>query len=198
MQLNDTKRCSCGCHDAPLLVLEGKQAVALVVLLIVSCAVLFATGYMVGKKVALDTFTQEMSEQSFADRLHHSMTMLYGAGSAPSEKESNDAHAATDQVSHEAEKEPSVTIPAAHYCAQLARLSNAGAAQQLVDRLQKRGIKTTIVKRINTYKTRDGKTVKTPWYAVSTAQYPTQHEVEALVSSIKLTENLTKVRIIKV
>lgn len=195
--------CQCDCHNHPILILDSKQSALTSIVIIVLGLILFISGYLIGKKNAFDAFARDMSEQSFADRLHHSMTMLYGTNqkSLPeNEKEVSAVGTASQEnqivpIAQANQKAQEIKVEK-HY-AQLDRFSARSLAQQLVDRLQKRGIATTLIKRTSETQTRDGKKQVAIWYTVHTACYPTRSEVEALVSSIKITENLKQVTYLK-
>ena len=194
--------CQCDCHDHPILILDSKQSALTSIVIIALGLILFISGYLIGKKNAFDAFARDMSEQSFADRLHHSMTMLYGADhKAPQALPENETAlpvpVAANVPSQATATPHAQEIKVEKHYAQLDRFSTRSLAQQLVDRLQKRGITTTLIKRTSETQTRDGKKQVAIWYTVHTACYPTRTEVEALVSSIKITENLKQVTYLK-
>ncbi|HEX2978048.1 MAG TPA: SPOR domain-containing protein [Candidatus Babeliales bacterium] len=199
--------CTCNCHQDPCVILDRTQTAVATSLLIVLLIGVFCAGYLMGKKAAVDMFTHDVNEQSFADRLHHSMTTLYGTeqsvldGATNQDGQNKEEVTTQDLPAHAAIPHPKIDASAqtaASYYAQLMRSNVQKDAQVLVARLQKRGIATTIVKRVSSGRSRDGKPITKTWYTVNTASYTTRPEVEALISSIKITEpSLKKVQILQ-
>ncbi|MBI2774912.1 SPOR domain-containing protein [Candidatus Dependentiae bacterium] len=194
--------CTCNCHQDPCVILDRTQTAVATSLLIVLLIGVFCAGYLMGKKAAVDMFTHDVNEQSFADRLHHSMTTLYGTEQTVLDSADNKEEVTTqDLAAHHDIPHPKIDAsaePAIFYYAQLMRSNVQKDAQVLVARLQKRGIATTIVKRVSSGRSRDGKPITKTWYTVNTASYTTRPEVEALISSIKITEpSLKKVQILQ-
>jgi hypothetical protein len=172
--------------------------------MIVLLIAVFCAGYLMGKKAAVDMFTHDVNEQSFADRLHHSMTTLYGPDQTiletaqPSDATEPDKELVVPQAAVPHPQQVITAQPQIYFYAQIARYNVEKSAQDLMARLQKRGIATTLVKRVSSGRTKDGKPIKSTWYVVQTKTYPTRHEIEALISSIKLTEpSLKKIRLME-
>ncbi len=192
----------CNCHQQPVLILDRKETAFAVSLTVIVLITIFIGGYFIGKKAALDSFVKDMNEQSFADRLHHSMTMLYGTDHQPEATEqlaeNIQPSASAAQINQE-ESKLNVAQSQLHnerYYAQLARFNTQKSAQQLMHRLQKKGIETTLVKRVSAGRSPEGTPMQVAWFTVNTHSFAQKNELEALISSIKMTESLKKVRII--
>ncbi len=192
----------CNCHQQPVLILDRKETALAVSLAMIVVLCVFMGGYFIGKKRAFDSFVKDMNEQSFADRLHHSMTMLYGSDQQP-EIVDQQAENTLQEAPIVAQEEPKPIMPQLstvqndhRYYAQLARFNTHKSAQQLMHRLQKKGIETTLVKRVSAGRSPEGTPMQVAWYTVNTHSFAQKNELEALISSIKMTESLKKVRII--
>jgi uncharacterized protein YneF (UPF0154 family) len=194
--------CMCNCHQQPVLILDRKETALAISLTIVVLMGVFVGGYFIGKKIAFDSFVKDMNVQSFADRLHHSMTMLYGTDQQLElveqqvESTPQENPVVVQLAKEEEPKSPLNTNTLERYYAQLARFNTHKSAQQLMHRLQKKGIETTLVKRVSAGRSPEGTPMQVAWYTVNTHSFAQKSELEALVSSIKLTESLKKVRII--
>lgn len=193
----------CTCHQQPVLILDRKETALAVSLTVVVLLCVFIGGYFIGKKRAFDSFVKDMNEQSFADRLHHSMAMLYGTDQQPEIADQQVENSLQEAPTLAQSEEPKPIMPQLgaadndhRYYAQLARFNTHKSAQQLMHRLQKKGIETTLVKRVSAGRSPEGTPMQVAWYTVNTHSFTQKNELEALVSSIKMTESLKKVRII--
>lgn len=193
----------CNCHQQPVLILDRKETALAVSLAMIVLLCVFIGGYFIGKKRTFDSFVKDMNEQSFADRLHHSMTMLYGSDQQPEIVDQQAENTLQEAPVLAQSEEPKTIMPQLstvkndhRYYAQLARFNTQKSAQQLMHRLQKKGIETTLVKRVSAGRSPEGTPMQVAWYTVNTHSFAQKNELEALISSIKMTESLKKVRII--
>lgn len=161
---------------------------------------LFMTGYFLGKKKAVEQFTQEMQQDAFADKIY--TTVLSTQPAQESEQPTSDALlvanvedivAPSPLISHEeiAATEVAVIEDAHLYYAQLIGFGTEKAAQSFVKKLAAKGIETEVKKRAS-------KTVKgqpSYWYQVVTTQYANKNDLVALVDRLAKEENIKDARV---
>jgi hypothetical protein len=144
---------------------------------------IFIVGYFLGKKYSTEVFREDLEHQAFSDHIHHSLQVLYGANQKTDDltQESSD-----ESLAHPDE-------PCFSYSAQLTSFHSPVSAKQFVDKLAKKGITVSVIKKTSV--TQQGKTIR--WYQIVTQDYATEHELVTLVDALKRSERLTNVPIIK-
>ncbi len=127
------------------LIIERHLAHRLGALAILIAVVLIMLGYFWGKKQALEEFIQHIEQESLAEQVYSSISLLY-----------------PQQYIATTEAEPELSSDA-----ELARCAQNTQAQKIIQYLLKQGIPATVQERISMTVT--GKTV--PWYQITTPAY---------------------------
>ncbi len=211
----------CMCNDKKYFIIERAQTSRLVVLSLLSLFSLFSAGYFIGKYQAITMLAAELEQQALADHIHHSMSILYGphqpslsdsddAPSIPAQLETKEASLEPEQsegstnsvsapvlVTQTHSSENIITSDARHYYAQLAGFSLMTSAQKMVNRLQKKGIVTTIVKHVSKHASTGQPLAPKTWYQVVTKSMP-KHELDTIMATIKKSEHISNPRIVMV
>jgi hypothetical protein len=195
------------------LFIPNRQLSVVVAILLLLAFSLFMTGYFLGKRKAVEQFTQEMQQDAIADKIY---TTVFKASSSAKASEdalgdslvnqqrvadtllvthadenvtispllSHEEIAAIQQVSADLEKTQ-------YYYAQLIGFGTEKAAQSFVKKLSAKGIETEVKKRAS--KTVKGQT--SYWYQVVTAQYLNKDDLLHLVDKLTKEENIKDARI---
>jgi cell division protein FtsN len=193
----------CHCADSQGLFVASRQLSFVVAALLFLAFALFMAGYFLGKKKAVEQFTEQMHQEVVADKIYTSML------SAAQEQESTaTALLVTDATVAEIVDTPlsdmsspsiNQTIAIAeqeiaevekadnkHYYAQLIGFGTEKAAQLFVNKLSIKGIETELKKRVS--KTAKGRT--SYWYQVVTTAYSNKDDLVALVDRLAKEENI--------
>ena len=193
----------CHCSDSQGLFVPNRQLSAVVALLLFLAFSIFMTGYFLGKKKAVEQFTEKMQQDAFADKIY--TTVISTAQESPVES----ALLVTDTPSNldtaiKAEFALS-SVEGVHllddsrkaiegsqdnqdqqYYAQLIGFGTEKAAQLFVKKLSAKGIQTAVKKHIS--KTVKGHT--SYWYQVVTAAYSNKNDLESLVGRLAKEEKI--------
>ncbi len=180
------------------LFIPSRQLSAIVAVIILLAFSLFMTGYFLGKRKAVEQFTQDMQQDAVADRIY--TTLL---STQPSEAVTTDTLLVTQadetpiasflmpQEIATAEQATTVALDTQYYYAQLIGFGTEKAAQSFIKKLAAKGIETELKKRVS-------KTVKgnsSYWYQVVTAQYSNKDDLLHLVDKLTKEENIKDARI---
>ena len=197
---------SCSCTSSDGLFIPNRHASALVAGIIALISLSFLTGYFLGKKQAIEPFTDKLEQDSFADQIFSSLCAL--SDQDYQADESNDADdpestsvsdnfqetpfQETQSIPTIASNEPAPLNLQEECYAQLIGFGTNKAAQNFAQKLQKKGISVTVKTRYST--TAKGR--KIAWYQVVTQVYNDRGKLENLVDRIAKEETLKGVRIV--
>lgn len=201
------KKCACGKNGVCLNKNQTSRIVAL--LLIIACFI-FITGYFWGQRTAINQLLNSVERDSFADQIHYSMCAMYdqkddenNESDASTNDEENDQSEQHDDNESVAESTPIASVATSQaisktgthkkYVAQLAGFGTEKHAKQLMQRLDRKGIKVELRKRNS--RTARGKNM--PWYQVVTPQYADRSELNKVVGSIKRLERLHDIQVVE-
>jgi hypothetical protein len=193
--------------DDPGLFIPNRQLSVVVAILLLLAFSLFMTGYFLGKRKAVEQFTQEMQQDAIADKIYTTVLKTSSSDSAYAESMKDkaedtllvthaDENVATSLLlSHEevaAVQQVGADLEKTHcYYAQLIGFGTEKAAQNFVKKLSAKGIETEVKKRAS--KTVKGQT--SYWYQVVTAQYAHKDDLLHLVDKLTKEENIKDARI---
>lgn len=203
-----TTRTECVCSNPQFIIYERKSLSHVIAFCLLVSFFIFVGGYFLGKRTATQNFLQQFEQDSFADRIHHSLHTLYSQNATNSE------------LIKQVEPQPGVTIaqedsiaienslpdgsgaeekldniskePACLYHAQLFG-GTQDAAKRCSALLAQHGIVTNIIKRSS--KTARSNLVY--WYQVVTDRFADKAALEDLVVTIKRIAKLHDVKIVK-
>jgi hypothetical protein len=193
--MNSEKTC-CSCQDA--LIIDRRKAQSYMIGALALGCFIFVVGYFLGKKIAAENFKEDVEHQAFADHIQHSMHVLYNPNPSPTavseetKAEPVNAQETTDVVAQGDAPDTSIKPEPVSYYAQLVTYHSPVHAQKLIDRLNKKGIKASMVKQIN--KAQNGKTIRR--YQVVTAPYDSKQELDTIVEMLKKTERITHAKVV--
>lgn len=193
------------------LVIKKRQASWIIASLLFLFGLFFISGYMFGKRRAVQEFAHNVMNDSFIDQAHHSLYTMYGhnpvtEGTNTDTSVEEDGKGVTNEPSADAmssmgtqEVEPAVVIEpevvapkvTKKYWAQLVGFRSEASAQEFVKRVSMLGVSAILKKRIS--KNNKGKTVV--WYQVVTPEYDNEQELQRIVAIIKRAEKLKDVLI---
>src|SRR5438309_2183421 len=199
---NGNKMCHCS-NDQGLFVPNRQLSVVVALLLLLAFSI-FMAGYFLGKKKAVEQFTEKVHQEAFADQVY--TTVLSSAQdqqctqnnllvtnideSILSPESINQDVAAVEQSTVFAQsslQETSEKIQEQQrYYAQLIGFGTEKAAQLFVKKLSVKGIETEVKKRVS--KTVKGRT--SYWYQVVTALYSNKNDLSAVVDRLAKEENI--------
>jgi len=192
---NDNKLCHCS--DGNGLFIPNRQLSALVALLLLLFFSIFMAGYFLGKKKAIEQFTEKMQLDAFADKIY--TTVVAGAQESPAEAELLVTH--NDKISDLQDAESAIIVSGSscvhdiekeqnnqdqQYYAQLIGFGTEKAAQLFVKKLSAKGVETAVKKRMS--KTAKGNT--SYWYQVVTAAYSDRDSLVSLVNKLSKEEKI--------
>lgn len=177
---------------------------------------IFMTGYVWGKRIALEDVLRAVEQKTFADQISGSLYALSCSSAEakrenPVEDEPVEVQIIEDQVRESVTEEPcdnrvqeNNSMPhgennneisdkiAESYCAQLIGFGSNKAAQQFVMRLKNDGIEAITKERISI----GNRNKKRVWYQVITQSYTNKEDLERLVAYITKKERLNGVQIV--
>ncbi|HJM68659.1 MAG TPA: SPOR domain-containing protein [Candidatus Babeliales bacterium] len=189
--------------DKNKLVLEARHASWLIAGLLFLGVLIFISGYMVGKRRAVQEFAHTVVNDSFVDQAQHSLYSMYGQ-SPTAEEEKQQEQAEDTLTSLMGDKDDSVEVSDAkvvevkkpkkvseQYWAQLIGFGSEKRAENFVKRVTSLGIPVILKKRVS--KNNKGKSIT--WYQVVTSDYDSRQELDRIVSIVKRAENLKDILI---
>lgn len=194
---------SCICNDTSLLIMDRRQVSRCTALFLAITCGIFTMGYFWGKNQAIESYVQAMEEESFADKLHYSMSLLYDNYSHNHYAQDNheeDSLVASQEQAQTDLKQTQTPIVAqsdtreqshAWHQAQLVGYPTIQAARNFVATLQKKGIHTSIVKRTSKSKKRI-----VYWYQIVTDKFARKEDLMTVVNTIKKLEKIHDVRLV--
>lgn len=185
----------CHCSDSQGLFVPNRQLSVIVALFLLLAFSIFMTGYFLGKKKAVEQFTERMQQDAFADQIY--TTVLSTAQEDQQPVACNNllvTHAQDDIIqsplmSHntiDAVDSLSFQEETQRYYAQLIGFGTEKAAQLFVKKLSAKGIETEVKKRVS--KTVKGHT--SYWYQVVTAAYSNKNDLMSVVDRLAKEENI--------
>lgn len=186
-------------NETDLIKIKQQQAAQIVVGLLLCVIFVFISGYYLGKKRALETFTDQFENDSFADKMAYSICSIYDTNdkTAGESNENGDAaEEAQDENGDTAEAESQTeTIEtkkiSKKYFAQLAGFGTEAAAQKCADQIRRKGLPVMVKEKIS--KSSKGKSIK--WYQVITQDY---EDKQQLVNRIDKISNSVKLKDVKI
>ena len=189
----------CNCSDNQGLFVPNRQLSLVVAIILLLAFFIFMTGYFLGKRKAVEQFTQNMQQEAVADKIY---TMVLSA--QENQSSSDDTllvtHADDNSVASSLIGYEEVAISRAtsatpeetqKYYAQLIGFGTEKAAQLFVKKLSVKGIETEVKKRAS--KTAKGHT--SYWYQVITAQYDNKNDLLQIVDKLSKEENIKDARV---
>jgi cell division protein FtsN len=201
----DNQDSNCLCSNDQGLFVPNRQLSIVVAGLLFLFFTFFLTGYFLGKRYAIQQFTEKMYSESFSDQVYASVV---GSNSVKTNniaesidiidaqvhqlsipQEINTSHPLTEN-----EENPIAVDEQAHkvhYYAQLIGFATEKAAEKFVQKLSSKGIETTVKKHIS--KTAKGRTSQ--WYQVVTAPYENKNELMVVVNKLTREEMLKGVNV---
>lgn len=200
------KPSECHCADDNAIILEKRTLSQTIVGLLGTLFFVFVAGYYLGKRVASHEFLETIEQETFADRISHSLHTLYAPHkrsddqkAAPEQDDQEEADASTELVGQAAlaESTPDTTTVAnteqPQYVAHLLG-GNLETTQKFSAQLKARGIETKLLKRES--KTAGQNVVY--WYQVVTERFTDKKKLENVVAQIKKIANLHDTKIVKI
>ena len=182
----------CHCSDSQGLFVPNRQLSVAVAAFLFLAFSIFMAGYFLGKKKAVEQFTERMQQDAFADQIYTTVLSttqdLQPATNSLLVASFNDDVVPSQLVSHDEIVLDNAVLEnnAQHYYAQLIGFGTEKAAQLFVKKLSVKGIETEVKKRIS-------KTVKghsSYWYQVVTTAYTNKSDLSELVDRIAKEENI--------
>jgi hypothetical protein len=160
-------------------------------------------GYFWGQKSAIKEFTNKVMEDSFADQVSHSFYSLTGGSSEKNDEGADlQSNSELQKIEQDGENEPNAQAqsedqrvkPIKTFYAELVGFGSMKAANQFVNKMQKKGYNILIRQRIS--KTSRGK--KVSWYQAVTQNFDDMSKLKDLIERIKSSEKLYGVKIVAV
>lgn len=180
----------CVCKSHNYLIVERYYVSRGLVLIVLITCFIFIAGYFIGKNHAIALIAGEIDQQSFADQFHHSMTLMYRDTLLENKQANKQPLVSQDlKVSADTFREKR---GGDKFYAQLAGFGSIKTAENMVNRLQKKGIVTTIVKHVS--KPIDTKMPEKIWYQVVTPPSDLK-QIERVVALVKKNEYINNPRI---
>lgn len=201
----DSQDSNCLCSNDQGLFVPNRQLSIVVAGLLFLFFTFFLTGYFLGKRYAIQQFTEKMYSESFSDQVYASVVSSNSVQANSTAQSIDIINAEVNQVSIPqeintlnlcAENEVNTTTVDAeahkvHYYAQLIGFGTEKAAEKFVQKLALKGVETTVKKHVS--KTAKGRTSQ--WYQVVTAPYENKNELAVVVSKLTKEEMLKGVHI---
>ena len=205
--MNESKECCDNCTQGHL-VLDKKQTSTIVSGLLLCSFLLFVVGYFLGKRKAVEELSSFSKQNLFNNQMHYALNRLQVVDASPPEQE-----LVSDNHDLQAEKAPlpktvdpkiayqknqnSKIEESSLFQAHLISFGSLTGAQQFVNRLQRNGINTTIIKHEGKVPGPQKSSKMIYWYQVVTDNV-SHEDVKKLVEAIKQIIKLNDVRIVKV
>jgi len=195
------------------LIIEKRQASWLIASLLFIGVLLFISGYIIGKKRAVQEFAHQVVNDSFLDQAHHSLYSMYGHTQPQEEEKEGEGEEETVSAALPKDTEGSILgatqmsaapMPAAipvepakiepkmHFYSELIGFGSKRTAESFVKRVTSLGIPVILKERVSKNK---GRVVT--WYQVITPEYDSEQELQRVIAIIKRAEHLKTVLIKK-
>lgn len=201
----DNQDSNCLCSNDQGLFVPNRQLSVVVAGLLFLFFTFFLTGYFLGKRYAIQQFTEKMYSESFSDQVYASVVssnlspvnnMSQSIDIVGAEVEKLSAPQETDILIARSENEINTAVVddethKVHYYAQLIGFGTEKAAEKFVQKLALKGVETTVKKHVS--KTAKGRTSQ--WYQVVTAPYDNKNELAVVVNKLTKEEMLKGVHI---
>jgi len=172
----------CYCKDRHAIVIDRRSASRITSCIALVAFFVFATGYFIGKKQAVQDNLGIQELPSFDSRIQHAMNK---------QSQPQASLMAADMQHFESQKK----FDNVYYVALLAGYGTQRAAQQFAQHLEKKGIKSEVKTRLSTNSQKKSR----KWYQVVTKKYSNKQELLALVEQLKNQDHLgNDVRIIEI
>ena len=176
--------------------LDRKQINQTIAVAIVVGIFLFLGGYFWGQHTAIDQVLNAVERDSFADQIYYSMCPANEA----KEENTDTADTADEETEEQApsEAQPQETpqpqvAESKKFFGELAGFGTHQNAQRCAHRLEQKGFKVQVVKRIS--KSARGRTVA--WYQVTTEDFADKAIAEQTIARMKALERLGDVKILE-
>jgi len=212
-------RQECLCIESSGFFITRRQASAISSVIILMFTVILVFGYFWGQRKAIEEFTNKVVNDSFADQVNYSMYSLYGDNSIIDNDEENEKLNIQESNVIDKQKnimpEPSLqnqgvlenksdindnfkqisnTInPKTKYYAQLIGFGSRKAAEQFVNKVQKKGYNVFIVPRKS--KTSSGRIIT--WFQAITDKFDDESKLMDMANRIKMSERLGEIKVLK-
>lgn len=202
----------CYCKDRHAIVIDRRSASRVTSCVALGAFFVFATGYFIGKRHMLQDEFENQELALFANRIQYAIDEQCHITEAAVEQADSEQVILADNASEsnvtqvdDIQEMPLITADMqrfksqektnAQYVALLAGYGTQRAAQQFVDRLEKKGIKAEVKTRVSTNSQKKSR----KWYQVATKKYDNKQELSALVELLKDQEHLgNDVRIVEI
>ena len=187
---NGDKMCQCSSNQG--LFVPNRQLSIIVALLLFFAFSIFMTGYFLGKKKAVEQFSEKIEQDAFADNIYTTILATTQDEQLVTDTllvTNRDDNVATSPLIHNevtAKQEDVVVEQNHHYYAQLIGFGTEKAAQLFVQKLAKKGIETEVKKHVS--KTAKGNV--SYWYQVVTAPYRNKDDLSVVVERLTKEENI--------
>jgi len=209
-QEQDNNKKTCICTSISGLFIPNRRLSLVTAAGILIVFITFITGYFIGQHSAIESFSNKIDQESFADQIYASLFAPgeYKSSRELSEQENEQITQGIEvleeksdmntkeivQADYKGEQQsiPSSLIPKEEYYAQLIGFGTEQAAQKFAQRLIKQKILVTVKRRRS--KTAKGKMVS--WYQVVTQKYNDKEKLCRLVDRIEKTEKIKGTHII--
>ncbi len=194
-------------NESDLIKIKQQQAAQIVVGLLLCVIFVFISGYYFGKKRALETFTDQFENDSFADKMAYSICSIYDTGdknSGESSENGDNSEGEEDSQNGETDEASEVPItPAAtaatpempkvsvKYFAQLAGFGTESAALKCADQIRRKGLPVVVKEKIS--KSSRGRSIK--WYQVVTQNYDDKQQLVNRIDKVSKSVKLKDVKI---
>jgi len=187
----------CECSSNTGLFVKNRQLSLICASGILTLFITFMTGYFIGQHNAVEAFSDQAEQESFADQVYASLFMSNEQESSKESSEENDnivsvKDESDEKLMHDQEKMQEHAEPQQQYYAQLIGFGTERAAQKFIQKLNNQGITVNLKKRRS--KTAKGKMVS--WYQVVTDCYTDKEKLRVLVDRIEKTEKIKGAQII--
>jgi len=178
------------------LIVPRKTVIHAVALCILLAFFFFLAGYFLGKKRALHDFLAQQPQDLFGQEVTYAFARMQKTTLVQSSPVIITEQQETSIINTTTKK----ILPQKNltYKAELIGFGTLHGAQEFVNRLQRNGINTTIVKHTAQVPTSSDKMRSVSWYQVVTESYDAKNKLEVLVEGIKKIVKLHDIRIVKV
>lgn len=189
---------NCHCSGGQGLFVPNRQLSVVVALLLLLAFSVFMAGYFLGKKKAVEQFTEKVRQDAFADQIYttvlttpqdpqpvaNALLVTHADDVSVMPQSLNQDIATIEQEIITAQSFSEVQDQ--RYYAQLIGFGTEKAAQLFVKKLAAKGIETEVKKRVS--KTVKGHT--SYWYQVVTTAYSSRSDLSAVVDRLAKEENI--------
>ena len=188
----------CVCNSSYGLFIPNRHLSLLIAGLLFLFFTIFMSGYFLGKKFMVKTFTQKIQEESFGDKIYATTLAMGDVNNEQTILSSEENKKKSELVStlnivkepDTIEKEEQLKDEKLYY-AQLCGFSTEKAAQKFADKLLSKNISVEVKKRMS--KTAKGRV--SYWYQVVTAPYNNKNDLSLLTDRLIREEKLKDVSI---